>query len=423
MQAMCLSIFLDMAKLTKKRVKRYILYGIIIIIFLISTKLHISVAILLAGFYMANFMFEGKIWQKIWTNLLGVAIIYGVGSIDFIITERIMEVYPNSPWIENQILTDLRASLEIGVVWWIARQSSAIYKAKGQYKRITRRQSITIGLLVYTCIFMLYICNLIFAGEYDVLATNKTYMMFIATSMICIIALVVGVNEEMNKLYYKWSNECMSEQLNRQLKYYQKLEAFNKETRAIKHDMRNHMIIISNLAQRGDLLRLEQYIQQIETKAEQLDNIVHTGNTIVDAILNEKLQVATEKQITIDYQVNLIGNLGLEDMDLCVIFANSIDNAIEACERIEDISQRLIWIKANYDRGYLFYNIKNITKGRAKIVNEEIPTNKKDSINHGFGLNNIKDSVQKNNGKLNIINKENEFGLEIDIPINIAMTG
>ncbi len=421
MQAMCLNAFLDKAQLTRKRIIRYSIYISIIIVFMLITRQRVAFGILFFGVCFANLLFEGNLLQKVWVNFLGFAVIYSVGTLDWMFVDYIIKHYGGT-WLENQIVTEIRCALEGAILWFFAKQSSIIYKANGQYKRVTRRQALAIIVLTITAMYTLFICDAAYFGDIELLQSISvgTYILIF---FICIIILILGINEEMNKLYYKWSNECMGEQLEKQLKYYHKLEEFNKETRAIKHDMRNHMIIIRSLAQRGELDKLEQYIGEMEHTTERLGCIIHTGHSIVDAILNDKLQIAKEKNIQMEYEVKLSKQLGLDDMDLCVIFANSLDNAIEACENIEASRVKRIQMKAVCDRGYFFYNIKNTANGRVEMNNKkEIPTNKKDSINHGFGLANIRKSVQKNNGNMNIISKEEEFYLEIDIPVSYGIT-
>lgn len=421
LQSMCLNAFLDKAQLTRKRIIRYSIYVSMILAFMLITDQEDKFGVLFFGVCFANFLFEGLLLQKVWVNFLGLALIYAIGTLDWMVVDSIIKNYGDT-WLENQIVTEIRVAVEGVVLWFLAKQSSVIYKASGQYKRITRRQAWTIIMFTITAIYTLFICDAVYFGDFQ-LIQNISVGMYAFIFFVCIILLILGINEEMNKLYYKWSNECMSEQLDRQLNYYHKLEEFNKETRAIKHDMRNHMIIIRSLAQRGELHKLEQYIAEMEHTTERLDCMVHTGHSIVDAILNDKLQIAKEKNIQMEYEVRLSSQLTLDDMDLCVIFANSLDNAIEACEKIEDSRVKRIQMRAVCDRGYFFYNIKNTANGRVEMDNKkEIPTNKKDSINHGFGLANIRKSVQKNNGNINIISKEEEFYLEIDIPVSYGIT-
>ena len=421
LQSMCLNAFLDKAQLTRKRIIKYLLYVGVICAFMFITHQKVIAGVLFFGVCFANFLFEGTFLNKVWVNFLGLAVIYGIGTLDWMLIDYIVEHYGHT-WLENQIVTEIRCALEGTILWFLGKQSNIIYKASGQYKTVTRRQALAIILLTITAMYTLFICDAAYFGDIELLQSISvgTYILIF---FICIIILILGINEEMNKLYYKWSNECMSEQLERQFKYYHKLEEINKETRAIKHDMRNHMIIIRSLAQQGELHKLEQYIAEMENTTERLDYMVHTGHSIVDAILNDKLQIAKEKNIQMEYEVKFSKQLGLDDMDLCVIFANSLDNAIEACERVEASRVKRIQMKAVCDRGYLFYNIKNTANGRVEIDHKkEIPTNKKDSINHGFGLANIRKSVQKNNGNINIISKEEEFYLEIDIPISYSIT-
>lgn len=421
MQAMCLNVFLDSAKIDRKRMIRYTLYVITIIVFMAITHQNIAAGVVFFGICFANLLFEGTLRQKIWVNFLGLVVIYGVGTLDWIIVDSIIKKY-DSTWLENQIVTEIRGTLEVVVLWLLAKQSSIIYKANGQYKRVTRRQALTIILLTITVMYTLFICDAAYFGDTEILK-NISFVPYALVFFICLVLLILGVNEEMNKLYYKWSNECISEQLERQLKYYHKLEEINKETRAIKHDIRNHMIIIRSLAERGEINKLGRYIAEMEHTTERLGYIVYTGHSIVDAIFNDKLQMAKERNIEMEYEVKLSSQLSLDDTDLCIIFANSLDNAIEACERIEDGKVKSIQMKAICDRGYFLYTIKNTANGKVDVNSKkEVPTNKKDSINHGFGLANIRKSVQKNGGNISITSEENEFCLEIDIPISYSVT-
>lgn len=383
-------------------------------ILLSACNLDQFVVIFIVAIYMSNFLFEGSLKKQLWSNIISFFIVYSVGTFAGILCSVETE-NPLGLWYGSRFYLDLRGSVEIVLLCLLTKNSNVRNQLHMQYRRISRRTAIGTLSVLFVVFYMIFVLNAIYSKQFDIFQEPSLFICsFVACT--CII-IIVGINEEKNQMYYKWSDECMSEQLQRQLKYCKKMEEYNQQARAIKHDMHNHMIIIRSLAQRGEIRKLEQYVEKIEKTVDRLDYIAHTGNSIVDAILNEKLQIAHEKKIQVEYEVSLSEQLDLEDMDLCVIFANSMDNAIEACEKIEDEGLRNIRLNAVCDRGYFFYNISNSSIGPVKIVNEVVKTNKKDSINHGFGLLNIKQSVERNHGTINIISTDEEFRLEIDVPI------
>ena len=90
----------------------------------------------------------------------------------------------------------------------------------------------------------------------------------------------------------------------------------------------------------------------------------------------------------------------IDDMDICIIFGNALDNAIEACKKIENKSERYIHIKNVVLPEYMLLNISNSFSGEFKTENALFVTTKKDSENHGFGLKNIRSSVEKYGGTM-----------------------
>lgn len=98
-------------------------------------------------------------------------------------------------------------------------------------------------------------------------------------------------------------------------------------------------------------------------------------------------------------------------MDLCVIFGNALDNAIEACDRVEN-EERQIYVYMMYSPQELTCRISNTAK---KPEHEIIKTSKSDKLNHGFGLENIKKTVEKYNGVVNIEQDEEKFTLSFSL--------
>jgi sensor histidine kinase regulating citrate/malate metabolism len=111
------------------------------------------------------------------------------------------------------------------------------------------------------------------------------------------------------------------------------------------------------------------------------------------------------------------GGLRMKPMDVCSIFANALDNAIEAARKVEKDP----WVELKIKRTEKFFviNISNAAEGKVdveKLFMSDGYTSKKDKEHHGFGLRNIRNAVEDYDGLVKAQSEENTFGLSIMIP-------
>lgn len=196
--------------------------------------------------------------------------------------------------------------------------------------------------------------------------------------------------------------------------YYRKVEENNYKVRSLYHDMKNHLVCIGSLCDSDEAMK---YVESLKFELNKLDNIYNTGNRVLDIILNEKNQICLEKGIKLSTYIDFSNADFIEMVDINTIFSNAIDNAIQACEKIEDKNIfKKIDLKIKCVNNFYIIKIIN-SKGHKVIINEnKILTNKKDKFLHGFGISNIKLSVEKYNGETVTDYTENEYILTILIP-------
>src|SRR5699024_8397577 len=146
------------------------------------------------------------------------------------------------------------------------------------------------------------------------------------------------------------------------------------------------------------------------------ESYIDTGNDFLNSIINEKYKEAASKGIEFDVQIDFSNISFIAPIDICTLFSNAIDNAIEACEKITNQGQKGMRIKARKIRNFLTIAFENTNGEKLLIENEEIVTTKKDKQNHGFGLNNIKRAVEKYEGECKIKIDVEHFILYLVIP-------
>lgn len=208
----------------------------------------------------------------------------------------------------------------------------------------------------------------------------------------------------------------MKQQLNIQVKYYKELQKSQKELRNVKHDIKNHIISISKLLSMNKIDSAQKYLSEILNKSNFSKSKIKTGNYIADAILNEKYDKA--KLNGIDFRCDIsLPKLKISDFDICVIFGNALDNAIEACDRISSPDvYKFISVKSCIVKSYLILEFKNSTINK-NVMTASLISKKENSDMHGIGLESMKAAADKYNGIMDISLKPNLFLLSLMLPL------
>ena len=208
-----------------------------------------------------------------------------------------------------------------------------------------------------------------------------------------IIAMVIQGN---GKNYFQQSADLNEHYLKAQLQHFNTYQETQRETRRVHHDMKNHIHCLHKLLSQGRNDEAKRYILDLDSQIQQIDKELHTGNDIVDAIVNEKYVNSKKDQIAISIEGKL-EHLPIAAIDLCTIFSNAMDNAMEALKD-SSVPERKIEIKFKRQNDMQFLMFRNPVE-RVKS-NLSFLTTKKDFINHGFGLGNIRMAVEKYNGQM-----------------------
>lgn len=198
--------------------------------------------------------------------------------------------------------------------------------------------------------------------------------------------------------------------------YYSHLEEEQERIRLLYHDINNHIACIKEVA--SEQAEVVKYIDALEKDMQGTRTTYKTGCSVVDAILRQKSMVCEKNNINLTVNLNLSACDFMENKDLCSIFANALDNAIEACEKItSSYAQRYIYMESQVRQGFLIIKIKNSKEHTNRWVNKVLVTQKKDKKLHGLGLKNIKRALEKYEGQYVIKEETYEFYLKLVIPV------
>lgn len=179
------------------------------------------------------------------------------------------------------------------------------------------------------------------------------------------------------------------------------------------HDLKHQILCIKKDLQSEKHM---EYLDEIAENIQMYDSFVDTGNEVINTILREKSLVCRHEGITITSIIEGKAISFMDDIDICNIFGNALDNAIESVQNETDVEKRFIHISLTEKKPVLIIQFENYCKSDYQLKDTLPQTSKGDTINHGYGLRSIQYTVKKYDGVMKIQNKKNEFILTIMIP-------
>jgi len=198
------------------------------------------------------------------------------------------------------------------------------------------------------------------------------------------------------------------------LKHYDEVQNIYKQMRGWRHDYHNHIQVIKAHNALGQSDEIDVYLNKLDEDLTSVDTIIKSGNIMLDAILNSKLSLAVAKKISINAKAAAPKTVNVSDIDLCVIVGNLLDNAIEACMKIENEDERFIRVYIGIFKEQLYISVSNSTGPGVTKQNGRYMTTKAGS--HGFGLLRVDNIIQKYGGYINRQNEDGVFATEVMLP-------
>nr|WP_314495151.1 GHKL domain-containing protein [uncultured Peptostreptococcus sp.] len=251
------------------------------------------------------------------------------------------------------------------------------------------------------------------------LVVDSNNYKFIFINMVLIFIICIILIYIFNKIVNVMTENARQKILIKQSEYYEKqIEADRKHinnTRKIKHDMKNHMYAIRNMAKNNMSKDIITYTNDILGKIEGEKVYINTGNYLIDGILNVKFEEIKNQGIDFKYDVKIPEGIKLPEFEVITILGNLLDNAIEGVKSIKD--NRYIEVFISYKDSNLLIKIVNTFDGLVIKDNKGFISRKGEKAYHGIGLENVREQVEKSNGYMNIDIGNSMF--TVDLFINL----
>lgn len=184
-----------------------------------------------------------------------------------------------------------------------------------------------------------------------------------------------------------------------------------EQMKAFKHDIKSQLATLKDYSINGKSEDITNYLNSLIADIDKSDIYSKTGNIAFDSIINYKLRNAKSNGIKPDLRISVPPTLNVEAVDIVTIFGNLLDNALEAATQT---SEKIIKLDIAFDKSGLFAKVENSFNGDVQYSEEKDGEEKqiltsKSGEGHGYGLKNIRKSLEKYDGYMKIAHNDNVF--------------
>jgi len=290
---------------------------------------------------------------------------------------------------------------------------------KERLNLLSNRYYFLVGSILFLTITTIFMVIWMYGNiKMDVDSINeKLVILTLSVSLISIssIALTNRIIKDMDE---KHKNDLELQRIKMESTYFSDVNSVLEEIRILKHDMRGELVIIHGY---NEMNQRDKISSHIEKKLQELDIQFlpkMDSDNILTSFINFKLKEAQSHNIEIILESNLTeeNEINIDKEDICRLLNNIINNAIEACENVEE---KYIKLQIDMVSNCLVIKAENPFKGEVKTQGNKIITLKQDKTKHGYGLKSIKGIAEKYGGFMNINHGNNIFVLEVHMIVKM----
>lgn len=233
-----------------------------------------------------------------------------------------------------------------------------------------------------------YICSHeVLSGSSQIFLATASIML-LASTVILFITYRHNVEKDSDYIRIKSDNE----RLITEKAYYDVLEHQNQQLMIYAHDTKKHLAAIQNLS--TDPI-IDDYVQKLSSQLKSYTAVCHSGNTILDVLVNKYVTECELRKVSFFYDVRQCNLIEVEDIDIVAILGNLLDNALTSAEQSAEKSMS---IATTWRNNYSVVIIKNSCDHEPKVSGNLLLSTKSDRAIHGFGLRSVKNKLKNYQG-------------------------
>lgn len=244
---------------------------------------------------------------------------------------------------------------------------------------------------------------------------NFAPVMEFVTGVISSLTVIAVILEFLRRTIYTWQEMSVLQDRTRQtVESYNRLLETEEITNALRHEMSHHMTALSGILKAGDIKRADRYVDAVIGDLAQIPEGRYSKNMLVNMIVGSYLDKARKEQIRVEHHLNVPSELNIADEDLSVFLSNMLQNALEACARMEPEEDRYIKLGMHLREKFLFIECVNSAPDEKERHRRP---------GHGYGLAAMRAVAEKYNSVLVTEHKKGKFLVMSDLCLNRNFEG
>lgn len=382
-----------------------------------------NICLALSAFLLVVFICtKGSIFAKLAVVMMIYPLMTGLGYMvcnNFFYQNIVLQPYREAifisaekgayPGIGVQIYHDIAAFVKAGIwagIYYLFR--GRLTRLKLYMKKKNWLYVLTIGACSLVAIFCAVISPPAVYADFTNSMTGFPFMgwLMVVAAMITDLGVIALLPVMIDSVHLKQEEQ----KAGIREEYYRSLEKQQEKIKKLRHDMNNHFQMLQTYLAGGDTAKAKEYLERLDISALLYGGRSFCKDTALNAMLNDRYDKLAETGADVHFNLSIPEINGIETVDLCTIFSNSLDNAIEAVKKIEKPEERKVTLKVRYEKGYFSYLLINSKCNPVTVQNGRYLSDKGEK-NHGYGIENMKAIVEKYGGRLHIDYTEEEFTL------------
>lgn len=362
----------------------------------------------LAVFCASNYLYKGSWFRHLFVVILGFLLI---GILDTLVA------YGGSALLKLSLQNFYQRKFSYAVVVTTGKLLAlfsiwTIYHF-GFFRRNSNIQKRWLALIVLfpiVSLFMLAVIFISYQGKEDLSIGAFVFSCALGVSNVAILYLLATMEKETRN---RQEIALLKQQMDIQTQSIISLEKSYRAQRTSSHEFSHRLQMIANLLEQQKFREAEEYVRHLQGIQTTRLFEINSHHPMIDAVLNQKYQLAKEKRIEMQVHVNDLSKVSLPTDAVVVFLSNLLDNAIEASAHCS--TEQCIHCSFLADSS-LFLSIEN-TSNQVEIINGEIKSTKFPTSEHGYGLANVQRILHDLHAEYTFCYSDGWFRFVAEIPI------
>lgn len=261
---------------------------------------------------------------------------------------------------------------------------------------------------------LLISCKIKGQGPYLTIPELKKadFIVFMTSILFAMAGIIIFV---LFMTHIQWLYQKQEQQLRLQKKYYYQFLNKEKGIQKFRHDINKHTMALEALCMEEDFEAVKEYVKDLSENNTQY-SFAHTGNTIADCFVNDLInELHKSGKLTWEIIGKFPADIIVSENDFCVIFGNAVENAKEALMLLPSDRERVFYLTIKHYHEHLYICMKNTTLSNESQHNHMFFSQKRNDYSYGYGLQNIKMTVEKYGGNVEWDLNNGMFLIDINI--------